>query len=92
MDVQANLLTLEFFEWISSRPRAYADVMEAWRTTCPRHPIWEDALLNGLIQLESRAVMDQCVVTLTPKGRTLLEGNASSRSQSRERQPADDGE
>ena len=21
--------------------------MEAWRTTCPRHSVWEDALIDG---------------------------------------------
>ena len=72
----ANLLTLEFLQWISSRPRTYADVMEAWRTTCPRHPVWEDALINGLIQIQDGGMMDQSAVTLTPKGQLLLNGKS----------------
>lgn len=73
-----SLLTLEFLEWISSRPRTYADVMEAWRTTCPRHPVWEDALLNGLVQIQNEGVMDQSLVRLTPAGRILLNGQSES--------------
>jgi hypothetical protein len=71
-------MTLEFLEWISSRPRTYADVMEAWRTTCPRHPVWEDALINGLIQIQNGGMMDQSGVTLTPKGQILLNGKSES--------------
>jgi hypothetical protein len=39
-------------EWIALRPRDYAEVMESWRTSCPRLSIWEDACLDGLIDYE----------------------------------------
>jgi hypothetical protein len=39
-------------EWIAVRPRDYAEVMESWRTSCPRLSIWEDACLDGLIDYE----------------------------------------
>ncbi len=58
----------EFLAWISDRPRTYAEAMEAWRTSCPRHPVWEDALSAGLIQFEGE---DQRV-TLTARGRAAL--------------------
>lgn len=64
-------LTLEFLSWIASRPRTYAEAMETWRTSCPRHPVWEDALKEGLIQLEDSK--RQSKVTLTPRGRALLD-------------------
>ena len=41
-----SLLMLEFLDWVSSRRRTYAEAMEAWRSTCPRHTVWEDALLG----------------------------------------------
>lgn len=62
--------TLEFLQWISSRPRTYAETMEAWRTTCPRQSVWEDALSDGLIQLESTT--SQFKVNLTARGRAAL--------------------
>lgn len=68
--------TLEFLAWIASAPRTYAEAMEAWRTNCPRHPVWENALLGGLIQLEGGGAMDQSKVILTLRGKALLDGNS----------------
>jgi hypothetical protein len=34
--------TLEFLGWVSSRPRTYAEAMQAWRSTCPRRSIWPE--------------------------------------------------
>lgn len=42
-------LKRQMLEWIAARPRDYAEVMEAWRTSCPRLSIWEDACAEGLI-------------------------------------------
>jgi hypothetical protein len=42
-------LTIDFLTWIATAPRDYLDVMEAWRTSCPRLTIWEDALDADLI-------------------------------------------
>jgi hypothetical protein len=42
-------LTCQMLEWIAARPRDYAEVMDTWRTSCPRLSIWEDACLAGLI-------------------------------------------
>jgi hypothetical protein len=76
MEEPVNLLTLEFLAWIANRPRTYAEAMEAWRTNCPRHPVWEDAFLEGLIQLEGGGSMDESKVTLTARGKALLLRNA----------------
>ena len=61
-----DLLMLQFLRWVAERPRTYADVMEAWRTSCPRMSIWEDAQADGLVQIEGQ------VVTLTPAGEDRL--------------------
>ena len=69
-----SLLTREFLTWIASRRRTYAEAMEAWRSTCPRHTVWEDALVDGLIQVESGGTCRQSEVILTPRGRAALDG------------------
>ena len=73
-----SLLMLEFLTWVSSRRRNYDDAVEAWRTTCPRHTVWEDAFIDGLVQIENGSAQDQCEVTLTPLGRAILEGTAAA--------------
>lgn len=46
-------LTLDMLDWLAREPRAYAEVLEVWRTSCPRLSIWEDACLEGLVDCES---------------------------------------
>jgi len=60
-------LILDLVEWIAAGPRLYAEVMEAWRTSCPRLTIWEDAIDRGLV------VRGGTTVEITPAGRALLE-------------------
>jgi hypothetical protein len=73
MPEPVSLLMLEFLTWVSLRRRSYAEAMDAWRSTCPRHTVWEDALAGGLIQLENGSMPHQSEVTLTPRGRAVLE-------------------
>jgi hypothetical protein len=65
-------LTREFLLWIARRPRTYAEAMEAWRSNCPRQSVWEDALLDGLIQVENGATMNESKVILTSLGAVAL--------------------
>ena len=44
-----DALILDLLEWIGPKPRAYAEVMEAWRTSCPRLPVWEEANARGFV-------------------------------------------
>jgi hypothetical protein len=44
-----DALVLDLLEWIGPNPRPYAEVLEAWRTSCPRLPVWEDANDRGFI-------------------------------------------
>jgi hypothetical protein len=44
-----DALILDLLEWIGLEPRPYAEVLDAWRTSCPRLPVWEDANDRGLI-------------------------------------------
>ena len=59
---ETDLLVVQFLRWVAERPRTYADVMDAWRTSCPRMSIWEDAQADGLVRVEGQAV------TLTVRG------------------------
>ena len=77
MPEPVSLLLREFLTWVSSRRRTYDEAMEAWRSTCPRHTVWEDALLDGLIAVEDGAALHQSEVVLTPRGQAVLDGNGS---------------
>ncbi len=65
-------LTIQFLEWIADRPRSYAETMEAWRTSCPRLPVWEDAVDGGLVEVVRNPVDRGSVVRLTDRGRDAL--------------------
>jgi hypothetical protein len=65
----SRALTLQLLEWISERPRTYAEVLETWRTTCPRLSIWEDACIDGLVDCDSQSR----IVSVSAKGRALLQ-------------------
>lgn len=65
-------LVLDLVEWVAARPRSYDEVMEAWRTSCPRLTIWEDAVDRGLVVREQVAGV-RTMVNLTQRGRTFLE-------------------
>jgi hypothetical protein len=44
-----DALILDLLEWIGPEPRPYAEVLDAWRTSCPRLPVWEEATDRGFI-------------------------------------------
>ena len=64
-------LTLQLLEWVADRPRSHAELMEAWKTTCPRLSIWEDACAENLVGCETGS---ERRVFLTDKGRRWLAG------------------
>jgi hypothetical protein len=43
MDSTVQTLIVDLLEWIGPTPRSYAEVQDAWRTSCPKLPVWEDA-------------------------------------------------
>jgi hypothetical protein len=64
-------LVLDLVEWVAKAPRIYADVIAAWRTSCPRLTVWEDAIEQGFI--ERRAVPGEpAMIGATAAGRDLL--------------------
>jgi len=67
-------LILDLVEWVAKEPRAYDAAMAAWRTSCPRLPVMEDAVDRGLLRREWREGRGAMVV-VTPEGRRLLTAN-----------------
>ena len=51
----ADPLVLDFVEWIAREPRSYSEVIETWRTSCPRLTIWEDAVDRGYVARQPTA-------------------------------------
>ena len=74
------LLLLQFLAWVAARPRGYAETMEAWRTSCPRLQVWEDATADGLVRLEAGVGTTQggTRVALTEAGRAALAAAAGT--------------
>jgi hypothetical protein len=67
-------LVLDLLEWIAARPRPYSEVMEAWRTSCPKLTVWEEANEHGFVMQRS-AAGGEMLVELTPAGRGFLESS-----------------
>jgi len=73
LDNPAGYLTVQFLTWVSEQPRTYGDAMDAWRTSCPRLSIWDDAIRDGLVRMEKGdGGMRQSLVLLTSRGRVVL--------------------
>lgn len=66
-------LILDLCEWVAKQPQLYTDVMEAWRTSCPRLTVWEDAVERGVVQRVRRD--DEWIVELTEAGRAFLKAH-----------------
>ena len=63
-------LILDLVEWIGRRERTYHETMEAWRTSCPRLPVWEDATERGLV--ETAFANGRVMVRATSEGLAFL--------------------
>jgi hypothetical protein len=69
-----DALILDLLEWIGPRSRPYAEVIEAWRTSCPRLPVWEEASERGFVERRhDRGI--EALVSVTASGREFLRRN-----------------
>ena len=66
-------LVLDLLEWIGREPRRYSEVIEAWRTSCPRLPVWEEANSRGLVE-RCHEPGHEARVQVSPAGQALLNG------------------
>ena len=69
-------LILDLLEWIGPDTRPYSEVIEAWRTSCPRLPVWEEANSRGFIQQEHRSGVG-VFISVTSRGRAFLAERAN---------------
>ena len=65
-----NLL-LDLIEWVERKERSYPETLDAWRTSCPRLPVWEDATERGLV--ETFSSNGRLLVRATSAGLAFLE-------------------
>ena len=71
MSDTVDALIVDLLEYVANQERSYAEVIEAWHTSCPKLPVWEEANERGLV---TRArVNGHAVVRLTAAGSTFLE-------------------
>jgi hypothetical protein len=66
MSEHTEALVLDLVTWLAESPRPYQQVMEAWRTSCPRLPVWEEANDRELVAHRGTMVLP------TAKGLALL--------------------
>jgi hypothetical protein len=71
MSETADPLVLDLVEWIGRAPRLYSEVIETWRTSCPRLTIWEDAMDRGYVAREPGAGQG-ARVAITERGANFL--------------------
>jgi len=67
-----DALILDLLEWIGPRPRLYSEVIDAWRTSCPRLPVWEEANERGFLDHHHEAGRG-AYVSVSERGREFLE-------------------
>jgi len=77
VDSALENLVLDLLDWLARRERTYEDVMNAWRTSCPKLPVWEEASDRGLLTREVRN--GSSIVRITPQGTELLRQRRPSR-------------
>ena len=71
MKPEPSLIMIQFLQWVADRPRCRADVLDAWQSSCPRFPVWEDARAEGLVR-QRGGERGENRVELTARGRRAL--------------------
>ena len=74
MASEAKLLTVQFLQWLTVRPRLYAEIRDAWSSTCPLNCAWEDAIADDLVERNSAGHL-----VLSERGRARLAEAAGDR-------------
>jgi len=76
IDAVVDALVGDLLEWVATRDRTYQEVIDVWRTSCPRLPVWEDAKDRGFVALENFNGRE--IVRITPAGFTFLQQRKTS--------------
>jgi hypothetical protein len=83
MTEETEALVLDLLEWIGSEDRSYTETMDAWRTSCPRLPVWEDANDRGFVTRE--LVSGRAMVRISSAGHEALALGRGNRASARPR-------
>jgi hypothetical protein len=67
-----DALIIDLLEWIGPQSRSYAEVIDAWRTSCPRLPVWEEANARGYVVRE-HVDGAPARISVSPAGRAVLD-------------------
>lgn len=65
-----DALLLDLLQWLKIGERTYEEVMDAWRTSCPKLTVWEDA--NDLGLIASECVSGRRIIRVSASGLALL--------------------
>jgi hypothetical protein len=76
MDTTVDALIVDLLEWLTHRDRTYQEVLDVWRTSCPRLPVWEDAKDRGFVCNEQ--VNGRELVRISQTGVAFLQQYRSS--------------
>ena len=76
MSDTVDALIFDLLEYVARQERRYDDVIEAWHTSCPRLPVWEEANERGLVTRAS--ANGHAVVRITAAGAALLKERRGS--------------
>jgi len=72
-----DALILDLLEWVGPDARPYAEVMEAWRTSCPRLPVWEEANARGYVERRREPGQGECIAVSAAGAEHLSHHRAS---------------
>jgi hypothetical protein len=71
MDQSLDPLVFDLVEWVSKAPRPYTEMLDVWRTSCPRLTVWEEAAERGYLTRTFEPGQGT-LVHITEKGRSFL--------------------
>jgi hypothetical protein len=72
-----DALILDLLEWVGPTPRPYDEIMDAWRTSCPGLPVWEEANVQGFL-VRSSPPGAGTLIAVTPSGAAHLRRHRST--------------
>jgi hypothetical protein len=85
-DTNLDPLILDLLEWIAREPHTYAEVIEVWRTSCPRLTVWEDCVDRGFAE-RGRQGGREAAVEITTAGRAFMQAHGRNLAPARRNGP-----
>ena len=75
-DPVVDPLILDLLDWLAANDRTYEEVIDVWRTSCPKLPVWEDAKDRGFVTQENFGGRE--IVRIPPAGFAFLQQRKTS--------------